>query len=74
MTWAYHAGVSGTVSNVNECKSVACHCTSAGSLQINGGDVIPIPAGASFDTASEQMGKCTFVFTNTDSYFVEYET
>lgn len=73
-TWAYYAGVSGTVtvSGGQRVIGISCHATSAGSFTINGGAAIPIPAGLSINI--QPLGNVTaptIIFTGTDSYFVE---
>lgn len=74
-TWAYHAGTSGTLTLTSgqRARSVACHCTTAGTLTIGGGDAIPIPANSQFSAQLDGItAGLVFVFTNTDSYFVDY--
>ena len=73
-TSTYFAGVSGTVTvpGTAEIVTIACHCTTAGSVTIGGGATIPIPANTSF---SDSMPEAPFaggnlVFTGTDSYYV----
>lgn len=73
--WAYDAGVSGTVV-VGVGKRVlqitASATLTAGSLTINGGAAITIPAGRALTI--EPRGALvapTIVFTGTDAYFVE---
>lgn len=73
-TWVYYAGSSGTV-NVTAGQRVigiSAHATTAGSLTINGGATVTIPAGASFNL--EPLGNLTaptVIFTSTDAYFIE---
>lgn len=77
-TWGYAAGISGTraLTGSKRVLAVTAAATAAGaSMTINGGDSIPIPANFGF--AFEPRGNLTdptFVFTGTDSYFVEYVT
>lgn len=74
-TWGpYYAGVSGTVvvSAGKRILSIACHSTTGGSLTINGGSSIPVPANVGFSV--NPLGNLvapTVIFTATDSYFVE---
>lgn len=73
-TWAYYAGVSGTVvvAAGRRVIGIAAHATTAGSMTINGGDSIPIPAGTSIAfTPQGNLVAPTLVFTGTDSYAVE---
>jgi hypothetical protein len=73
-TWGYYAGASGTV-NVSAGQRVigiAAHSTLGGSMAINGGASVPIPAASGI--AIEPFGNLvapTMVFTSTDAYFVE---
>lgn len=73
-TWSYYAGTSGTV-NVAAGRRVigiAAHATSAGSLTINGGETIPLPAGASIAIAPQgNLVAPTVILVGTDSYFIE---
>jgi len=73
-TWMYYAGTSGTVavSTGQRVLSISCHATTAGSVTVNGGASIPVPATVGFSI--EMTGILTaptIVFTGTDSYFVE---
>jgi hypothetical protein len=74
--WGYAAGVSGSPSLPagSRVLALAAHATSAGSLTINGGDSIPIPAntGWGLDGVFGQLVAPTLVFTGTDSYFAAY--
>lgn len=74
-TWGYQAGASGTVAVTGTVLSVAVHATSAGSFTINGGDSVVVPANTQFALAFRGgLVDPTFVFTSTDSYFVEKVT
>lgn len=73
----YFAGVSGsiTIPVTSEIVSLACHCTTAGSLTIVGGATIPVPANSQFaetcfDAPYVGVGAGSVVFTGTDSYYV----
>lgn len=75
-TWAYDAGVSGSVS-IGAGKRVLQISATAGvsgaTMTINGGATITIPALASLTI--EPKGNLTapsLVFTNTSAYFVEH--
>jgi hypothetical protein len=73
-TWAYYAGVSGTV-NVTAGQRVlgiAAHATTAGSMTINGGASVPIPAGTGIQfTPMGNLVAPAVVLTGTDSYVIE---
>jgi hypothetical protein len=73
-TWSYYAGASGNV-NVTAGQRVigiAVHSTAGGSFTINGGASIPVPANSSIEIQPlAQLVAPAFVFTGTDSYFVE---
>jgi hypothetical protein len=74
-TWGYRAGISGRVLVTGRVIGVTAHCTTAGSMTINGGDSVPIPALVGYVmTPQAQLVSPTFVFTGTDSYFVEVLT
>lgn len=76
-TYAYRAGVSGTVIIPAGARimSWAAFAVSNGRVTIDGGDSIIIPTGGNATgEAWETLGAATFVFTNTDSFFVEYVT
>lgn len=73
-TWGYYGGSVGTVvvGASQRVLSISCHSTTGGTLQINGGAVIPIPANVGF--AMNPLGNLTaptVVYTGTDSYFIE---
>ncbi len=74
-TWDYRAGASGSPrSFAGRVIGIAAHApTSAGgSVTINGGDAIPVPAGAGIELAPRgNVVSPTIVFTGTDSYMVE---
>ena len=73
-TWAYYAGVSGSVSVTagQRVLGIAAHSTLGGSFTINGGAAITIPAnsGISINPVGNLTAP-TIVFTTTDSYFIE---
>jgi hypothetical protein len=73
-TWAYYAGTSGTV-NVTAGQRVlgiAAHATTAGSMTINGGASVPIPAGTGIQFSPVgNLVAPTLVLTGTDSYVIE---
>lgn len=73
-TWSYYAGTSGTVvvTAGQRVIGIGTHSTGSGTLTINGGPSVPIPAGISINI--EPLGNVvapTLVFTGTDSYFIE---
>jgi hypothetical protein len=73
-TWAYYAGVSGTVvvSAGQRVLGIGVHATAAGSFTINGGASIPIPAGVSINVEPlANITAPTIIFTGSDSYFIE---
>ncbi len=74
-TWGYNAGVAGTLTLTGGKKviGIAAHATVAGSMSINGGDSIPIPAnsGIQFSPVGTLVNP-TIIFTGTDSYVAEY--
>jgi hypothetical protein len=73
-TWSYYAGVSGTVTVTagQRILGIAAHSTAGGSMTINGGSSIPIPAGSGIAISpAGNLVAPVLVFTSTDSYFVE---
>lgn len=76
--WAYAGGTSGivTISGGRRVLSINAIATSgAGTVQINGGDIVPIPQDAALNIAP--LGNLidpTIDFVGTDSYFVEHVT
>jgi len=73
-TWSYYAGASGTVTVTagQRVLGIAAHATNAGTVTINGGPTVILPAGVSWEL--EPLGNLvapTVVFTNTDTYFIE---
>lgn len=74
-TWSYLAGVNGTVvvAAGKRVIGIAAYSAAGGTLTIDGGDSVVIPAGASIDIAP--MGNLvgpTLVFSaGVTSYFVE---
>lgn len=76
-TWGYAAGVSGTetLTGSKRVRSVTAHATTAGSLTIAGGDSIPIPANVAFFLPLDALlTDAEFVFTGTDTYFIDFVT
>lgn len=69
----YRAGASGSPrSFVGRVLGITAHSTAGGSMTINGGDSIPIPANAAVEfRPAGQLVSPALVFTNTDSYIVE---
>lgn len=75
--YQYTAGVSGTASvpsGASRILSIAARASSGGSITIDGGDPIPIPAGANFadDFRGRLRGPATLIFDGTDAYFVDW--
>lgn len=73
-TWSYYGGISGTITVAagQRVLSISCHSSSGGSLTINSGMSIPVPANVGF--AINPLGNLiapTIVYTGTDSYFIE---
>lgn len=73
-TFSYYAGTSGTVTVAagQRVLSASCHSTMGGSMTINGGAAIPIPANVGFSI--DLLGNLVapvIVYTDTDSYFVQ---
>ncbi len=81
-TWGYNSGTSGTLTltggkRVLQITAIALEA--GGTIQINGGDTITIPYGATDKVSSsltiEPKGNLTnptIVFTGTDAFFCEY--
>lgn len=73
--WEYEAGVAGTVNVPAGSRVVGITATAAsgGSVTIDGGDPIPLPAGVAF--AFEPKGNLVapeIIFDSTDAYVVEW--
>ena len=75
-TFAYAAGVSGTVTIAGEVKLWSATAgAAAATVTIDAGDSITIPAGQALTGEPEQTLKNpTFVFTATTAYYIEYMT
>jgi hypothetical protein len=75
-TFGYTAGVSGTeiLTGGKRVQNLSVHCTSAGSLTINGGAAIPIPANSQFSTvfADGKLTDPTIIMTGSDSYYIDF--
>lgn len=74
-TWGYVAGVSGTVviAAGRRVLGIAAYSTAGGTLTINGGDSVVIPAASAIGIAPKgNLVAPTLVFTGTTSYFVEF--
>jgi hypothetical protein len=72
--WAYAAGVSGTVviAAGRRVLGIAAYSTAGGTMTINGGDSVVIPASSAIGIAPKgNLVAPTLVFTGTTSYFVE---
>jgi hypothetical protein len=76
--WAYAAGSAGTVivPAFHRVIGIAAHAATGGaggSVQIDGGDVCPVPAGVGIEIWPKgNLFAPTIVFTGTDSFFVEH--
>ena len=76
-TWGYSAGVSGTLTLTGGKRvlDINAHSLTGGTVTINGGDTIPVPANVGFTfTPSGALTNPVIVFTGTDSYSVEFVT
>ena len=74
-TYAYAAGSSGTVVISGDVMSWSARSTLAGAtVTINGGDAIPTKGGSVGGDPNGVLTDPTFVFTNTDAYYIEYLT
>jgi len=74
-TWAYAAGVSGTVvvPAGGRVVGIAATSTVGGTITINAGATITVPANTGFSASPQaQLVAPTIVFSGTSSYFVEY--
>lgn len=74
-TWGYAAGTSGTptIGAGKRVISITAFASSAGSMTINGGDSIPLPANLAVSIAPlGNLVNPTLVFTSTSSFFVEW--
>lgn len=73
--FSYVAGAAGSRTVAGRIQSIYVHATTAGSLTINGGDSIPVPANVGFVIAPEgRLVNATIVFTGTDLYIIELAT
>ena len=73
--YAYAAGVSGTVIISGDVMSWSARSTLAGAtITIDGGDSIPTRGGSVGGEPHGSLVNPTFVFTNTDAYYIEYVT
>lgn len=75
--WGYNAGTTGTLNVAANKRILAISATApaltGGSMTINGGQTITIPAGTSITiTPKANLVAPTVVFTGTASYFVEF--
>ena len=78
-TWSYYGGTSGSVSVTGRVLTItAIAQQAAGSIQINGGDTIPLPYGSTDKVSSAltispngNLVSPSIVFTGTDAFFVE---
>lgn len=73
-TWGYVAGVSGTVviAAGRRVLGIAAYSSAGGTLTINGGDSVVIPAASAIGISPKgNLVAPTLIFTGTTSYFVE---
>ena len=73
-TWKYYSGIAGTVTvgAGERILGIAAHTSVAGTVQINGGSLITIPANVSVGIEPEgNLVAPTIIFTGTDTYLVE---
>lgn len=76
-TWGYNAGTAGTLTVAANKRILAITATSqplvAGSMTINGGQTVTIPAGTTITISPKaNLTAPTLVFTSTAAYFVEF--
>ena len=71
--WSYLAGSSGTVvvPGGKRVTGIAARSTASGTLTINGGDTILVPAGALEIAPRGNLVAPALVFAGTDAYLVE---
>jgi hypothetical protein len=73
--FSYAAGVSGSRTVSGRIQTILAHSTAGGSMTINGGDSIPIPANVGFAISPcGNVADAALVFTGTDMYYVELTT
>lgn len=74
-TFAYRGGDQGNVHIPGRVLTIIAHSTLGGTVQINSGDTIPVPANVGFGfSPSGNLENCDIVFGATDMYLVEYVT
>lgn len=74
-TWGYVSDISGTetLSGSKRVIGITAVSTAGGTITINGGDTITLPANSSFKMAPQaNLVDPTIIFTATNSYVVEY--
>jgi hypothetical protein len=74
-TFGYDAGVSGTLTltGSKKVKSISAYSTVGGTITIDGGDTITVPANGSFtDDLNYNLVDPEIVFTGTTTYYVSY--
>lgn len=73
--FGYAAGVGGTRVITGKVLTIVAHSTVGGSVVINGGDTIPVPANVGFAfSPSGLLVNPSIDFNGTDMYLVEYVT
>jgi hypothetical protein len=73
--FGYASGVSGTetLTGGKKVKSISAYSSAGGTLQINGGDSIAIPANGSVDIPCDySLVDPTIIFTTTTTYLITY--
>jgi hypothetical protein len=74
-TFGYVSGVSGTetLTGSKKVKSISAYSLAGGTVQINGGDSIIIPANGSVDIPCDyNLVDPTVIFTGTNTYLITY--
>lgn len=74
--FGYAAGTSGTVTLTGgkRVRNISAHCTIAGTVTINGGAAIPVPANSQFSASYDdtRLVNPVIAFTGTDSYYIDF--
>lgn len=73
-TWSYYSGTFGTVTVASGQRvlGIGCHSTAGGSIVINAGASVPVPANVGIGIEPNgNLVAPVIVFTGTDSFFVE---
>lgn len=73
-TWAYYSGLTGTVivSAGQRVVGISAYSSSGGSLTINGGSTVTLPAGVAISIEPNgNLVAPTIIFVGTNTFFVE---